>query len=342
MIILLFGDICLDVTIQVQRYPDAGKDAIVQQVHTRLGGSIVNTAVALAGLGLPVRLVGKAGQDPAGDHALGELAATGIDTTFIQRDSVVPTGQIFIVVSADGERTMFSARGANTLITPGSIPVNVFDGVARLHLSSYSFLAAPQKDTALQLFELAYEQGIPCSLDIADGHAALLKPELRALLAKIDTLFLNPSDAASLLGPSAPAKMESVINELMKLGPEQVTLKLSSQGCLVGTGGPPLVFPALPAAVIDTTGAGDAFAAGFIYARHTGLSVGDAAWLASAMGALATTVSGAGTALPRRRSLAAYIASLPAAVNQDGWQDRVLVHLGYNPYVSEGGDPRHS
>jgi ribokinase len=331
MPILLFGDINLDTTLHVPTYPDSGKDAIVQQVSTRVGGSTVNTAIALAGLNLPVRLLGRAGQDAAGDQALAALQAAGVDTDLVQRDDAAPTGHIFIVVSADGERTMFSARGVNTLITPESISNDALIGISHVHFSTYSFLAVPQRYAARKLLQYAIDQGIPCSLDIADGHAFRLHQELDSILPHLDMLLLNPADAAAILAPAPPGDYPTIVTALLGLGLHLVALKLGALGCLAATPEAQFTLPPLPTKVVDTTGAGDAFAAGLIFAHKTNLSLLDSAWLASAMGALATTVSGAGSALPGLSALQAYLASLPSTANPGGWRERVLSHLGYNP-----------
>lgn len=327
MTILLFGDITLDTTLNVPVFPEAGKDTIVQHLTSRPGGSIVNTALVLAGLGLSIRLVARAGQDAAGVQALNALQTAGIDLTLVQRDDTAPTGQIFIVVSEDGERTMFSARGANTLITPESLSEETWQDVTRLHLSSYSFLEAPQKTTVQKLIEGAFSREIPISLDIADGHAARLRSDLDSLIGQLDILLLNPTDAAALCSRAPIMNEQELIAALLLLGPQQVALKLGSRGCMVADGKEIYALPPLPAAVIDTTGAGDAFAAGMIYGRHTGLPTLEAAWLASALGALATTVRGAGTALPGRQALTAYLAALPSKVNSGGWRERVVGQL---------------
>jgi ribokinase len=327
MTILLFGDINLDVTLHVDAYPNLGEDVIVQRYHAQPGGSIANTAITLAHLGYPVRLIGRTGQDATGDQAIAALVKAGVDITFVQRDPEAPTGQVFIIVTRDGERTMFSARGANARIPPESIRCDVLEGISRLHLSTYSFLTAPQDDAAQKLIQVSLENNILCSLDVAEGHTRLMRTVLDPLIPELDMLLISPSDAANLLNTSPEMLGNDIAKAIQGLGAHQVMLKLGARGCIAITRQFVQTLPGLPAAVVDSTGAGDAFAAGLIYAMQQGFPLIDAARFANAMGALTTTVSGAGNALPGRNALIAYLTDLPARYDEDGWRDRLIAHL---------------
>jgi ribokinase len=130
------------------------------------------------------------------------------------------------------------------------------------------------------------------------------RAELLQLLPRLEVLFTNEAELAALLPGVA---LQAALAQLGSGGPSIVAVKLGAQGCVVAGSGRRLAAPAFTVDAIDTTGCGDAFAAGFLHARRRGLSLDTCAVLANALGALTATRRGSADALPNRASLSTFL-----------------------------------
>ena len=176
--IVVLGDINSDLILNVPAYPPEGGEAIAVSQTEYPGGSGANTARMLAYLGMPVRLIGRAGTDMTGRSLVARFAEGGIDTRFVGLDPNLPTQINVTIVSASGERTMFAYRGANLGLGPEHVTRAAFTDAALLHLSGYAFLAAPQRDAAFRAVELARAAGMRITLDIPSGVVRDISPYL--------------------------------------------------------------------------------------------------------------------------------------------------------------------
>lgn len=284
--ILLFGDINLDVSMRIPEMPVPGQDVYVEELAFNLGGSATNTAIVLTRLGCSSRILGSIGMDPNGEYLLNTLASYQIDTSLIQHKRELPSGQIFLTVLPDGERTMYSFRGANVLTKPQDISLESVKHADLIHISGYAFLESPQRDTALHLIEMAHRDGIPISMDtgldpVVHSHAAM-KPILKYL----SICICGQREGSLLTGEEKP---EEMIKALSKLGIPCAAIKLGKQGCVVGWHGEIMRLPALSIQVVDTTGSGDAFSAGLLIAFLNHFRLPEMCVLANALGAHAAT-----------------------------------------------------
>jgi len=294
---IVLGDINIDVLMSIAAYPSPGGDAPAAQVITRAGGSAANTASALAKLGVGVRMIGRVGEDAWAEMALRALAGSGVDVSAVQRDAGAQTGLFFLPVTPDGERTMFGYRGANARTDASGIARESFAGARLLHLSGYALLESPQREAAWRASELAAQHGASVSLDIGLQPALSVAGEIRRLLSGLSICVLGMDEAHALVDAVAP---EGAIEALVGRGVQTVGLKLGAEGCLIGGASGAHRLPGFRIPTVDTTGAGDAFSAGLIFGHLRGLSLPAAGALANALGALATSVWGAGPALPGR------------------------------------------
>ncbi len=259
-------------------------------VQLYAGGSAANFAVGAARAGAAVRFVGRVGDDLAGRLLVDELARAGV-TPAVHVTPGVPTGTVLVLTDVDGQggNRMLSEVGASGTLAPADLDPAWFAGLAGLHLTGYSLLRpgpAPAAHHALALARSA-AGGIICSMDPAPAH--LIRDfgpaRFRALLAtlRFDVLFPNLEEGQVITGLTAP---RAVLAALCSLAP-LVALKLGPAGCLVSwdpdqlrlpaaaappsaVRHPPSAIPAVPGPVVDTTGAGDAFAAGFMAAYLRG------------------------------------------------------------------------
>lgn len=324
--VALLGDVNVDVTLEVPRFPTPGGEEISERIHLSLGGSVVNTARWLGAFGLQVRLAGCVGEDPWGEWALGELREAGIDTRWIQRTGLACTGIIIPLVEPSGERTMLGARGANAELRAERIPADWLDGVDWLHLSGYAWLRDPQRSAAERALMEARRQGIPVSLDLGLGAAC----SLRDALLRVALLLPSWEEAKRLSGQDSP---EEALQALSSMVPGRVLIKLGGEGCLVQGEGGPLRLPPPQTTVRDTTGAGDAFDAGAIIGALWRWNPLLQAIFGNLLGALA---AGCGPAepLPATEEVLALIDRLVKGTPAFGpWLDRLgeFVQLRWRP-----------
>lgn len=318
--VCLFGDINIDVLMSIPEYPPNGGDAIAHQVVLRPGGSAANTAAALARLGLHARLVAQTAADVWSDLALAELRHCGVDLSTVRiepgeaRTAANPTstGLIFIPITPDGERTMFSHRGANAALHERVVNEKTVGRPGILHLSSYSLLEEPQRLAAWKAVEIARRNGIPLSLDVGVEPARRASLDIRHLLPGLGLLVLGLPEAQNLLGLNTP---DAIIDDLLGQGVQILGLKMASRGCLIANHEQVVEIPAWQVDVLDSTGAGDAFCAGMLFGICRRMSLSGAGWLANTLGALATTDWGGMQAMPTPLAIRKFL---------DGRQDSLI------------------
>lgn len=238
--------------------PDSDTPAAIR---ARPGGAAANQAAWMAHLGACVTFAGRVGARDA-DHHRDELARTGV-RPHLAVDPDAETGSIVIMVAADGERTMFTDRGANRHLQEDDLPDSLLDEAQVLHLTGYSFFEPPLLEVALQLLARARSRGLAVTID--PGSAAFLaRLPAGAFLRWTEgaaVCFPNRDEAAMLVGEADPVTMASRLTRHYGV----VALKLGGAGCVLAVPGEnPVRMAAYPARARDTTGAGDAFCGAFM------------------------------------------------------------------------------
>jgi ribokinase len=293
--VVALGDVNIDIVAQFPAYPAEGQDALATSTEFHCGGSAANTAMALARMGFDVNLIGRVGPDPLAAKALEGLAQSGVLPGGLQRDATVPTGLMYVVVTANGERTILGDRGANVFTDPHQVPEGIIRDARLFHLSGYALLADPQRSAALVALEMACRHGLTVSLDPGLSVSQSALDEMRALLHVIDILLPNLAEAQKLAGVG---DSRECVRSLLEAGAKLIVLKLGKDGCLVGSQEGLAHVPGFRVWAHDTTGAGDYFAAGFVAGFLGALTWPAAALLGNAMGAAAVARVGAGPLVP--------------------------------------------
>jgi len=302
--VVAIGDVNVDLIAPISFFPKKGGEVLIDRLERRAGGSAANLSAAVSRLGLKSGFIGRVGNDSFGRFLTDEFNEEKVDISQLQVDEEIGTGLTFILVTEEGERTMFGFRGANVHLSPDEIDVNYIKNADALHISGYSLLRDPQRKAALKALEGAKKAGILVSFDAGVLPAMKASDFIRSTLRSIDLLFLNELEATSLMGIKNPEKAAS---RALKLGPKIVAMKLGKGGCLILTEGEEIRSPAFNVKVVDTTGAGDAFDAGFLAGIIKGWDLKSAARFANGVGALSTMKVGARSALPNRQEVERFL-----------------------------------
>ncbi len=322
--IVVLGDINVDLSARLEAPPRLGSDCLAPELGLHLGGVGANTAVALTRLGLPVRLLACAGSDWFGELALERLAREGVDLSFVQRTADALTGLMFIAIAPDGQRTILGSRSANLRLRYEPGMARALDGARALHLMGYSLMAPSLEETATALLRAARERGLPVSVDAGAAPSHQIPEKVIGLGAKSDLFFANREEAAALTGKDdARAALEA----LEQAGVRQVILKMGESGCLLRQGSELVEVPPFPVRAVDTTGSGDSFTAAFLNARLEGWPDAECALLGNAAGAAAAEVVGAADGMPDRSRLRAIISQTPLPGPWEDVRRRVLERL---------------
>jgi len=297
--LLAIGDVTVDLYLALPGLPEPSGDAHVQRMILRAGGSAANTAAVAAALGLSTALIGAVGIDPLGEWVRAQLAASGVDVRSIQRRPEAPTSIITILVTPDGERTMLSYRGASRFAALREEDRARLRRAAFFHLSGYALLEeSPLRRTAMALLEEAAAHGLRCALDPGLPACRMAPEAVRGALHRTHILLLTEKEAWILFGPEPRRGFDEAP------GLRWMALKRGEQGCrLLGREGEDIAVPAFRVPVSDTTGAGDAFNAGFLFGMACGTRPEVAALLGNAAGALACTVWGVIGSFPGRMAM---------------------------------------
>ncbi|NIM92808.1 MAG: carbohydrate kinase [Anaerolineales bacterium] len=271
--------------------PDAGRLVLVDEMHLYTGGCAVNTATALARLGLPVKLIGKVGNDSLGDFLVNELVQRGINIESVKRDGEVGTSTTMVLVDADGERRFIHYIGANATLSLEDIDERAFENASILHIAGTLVMPSVDGEPTAELLRSAQAAGMTTFLDTVWDDTGRWMLLMEPCLPHIDYFIPSLPEARAITRLDVP---EEIAAALLECGVGTVGLKMGADGCLVMTSeGDSIRAPAYDVNVVDATGAGDAFAAGFIAGVWLGWPLKQTAYLANAVGALCVTGEGA-------------------------------------------------
>lgn len=297
--VIALGDANVDLIASAEFLPARGEEILIRNLEMHAGGSAANLAVALSRLGVKSGFIGKVGEDLFGRFLVKHFRREGVDISQLRISSEASTGLVFCIITNDGERTMFTSRGVNVNLSLDEINVEYIKGADVLHLSGYALLRDPQRSAALKALEAAKEGKLFISLDVGVLTPMKVGNLVRSILGSVNLLFLNELEAKWLTG----AGPRSAAEKLLKLGLDMVALKLGPKGCLILTKEGRVSLPAFAVRAVDSTGAGDAFNAGFLTGLMEGWGLEEIARFANAAGALKVTKLGATSALPTRREI---------------------------------------
>jgi len=269
--------------------------ARLKHYYTIPGGSCANTIRGIAWLAeadpLPVPcLSGAVGRDEIGDCYTAEIAKLGIESRIVRKPC--ETGVSTIIVTPDCERTMFTFLGACREFATEDLDLGILDQARCLHVAGYMWDTDAQKQATVAAVARARRIGLRISFDLADPFVVQRYREdfLEWIPGTVDVLFGNREEIG-LMMQAAGAEDEQLIRRIGSMVP-LVAMKVGARGCYVCNRGRVLFFPGVEAKAVDTTGAGDFFAAGFLFGLIKGEELEATAELANRFGAAIVEVEG--------------------------------------------------
>lgn len=278
--------ICLGILVAdiigrpIERVPARGALELVESITTHIGGCAANTGIGLQKLGAPTAVVGAVGRDGFGQFVLKTLESHGVDTRGVSETDAAPTSATMVLVQPDGERAFLHCVGANAAFR-GDFDESIWQGTQLLHIAGHGLMPAFDGELCARVLQKAQKMGIKTSLDTAGAPDEKWRHNLRCCLPFLDYFVPSLHEVRDLvLGPQTP---ENIARQMLSLGVGTVALKMGRDGSYAkNQRGEEARAAALEVKTVDATGAGDAFAAGFLAAAlrdlplETGLQMGNA------------------------------------------------------------------
>ncbi|MGH2971847.1 MAG: ribokinase [Gaiellaceae bacterium] len=289
--ICVVGAALIDLISYVPRLPLPGETLHGTDFRIGYGGKGANQAVMAARLGARVAMVTRVGRDTFGDGMLENFRRTGVDVTHVAVDPDATSGVAPIAVEPGGENAIVIVTGANARMTTADVD------------AARGAIAAA--DVLLCQLEIPVEVTLAALRAAADASTATVLNAAPAAalptgaLAGVDVLCVNESEAGTLLGHAIePGAELEAARALRRLGSHASVVTLGARGCVVAADGGEVMVPATRVEVVDTTGAGDAFAGTLAYALAGGASLAKAAARANAVAAMSVARRGTQTSFP--------------------------------------------
>lgn len=290
--LLVIGEINPDLILRGEDVvPEFGQaEKLVAEARLTIGSSSVIAACGAARLGLNVAFIGLVGEDEFGRFMLDAMRERGLDTSACIIDPSLATG-MSVILSRPEDRAILTYPGTMPLLRLDQIDEALLGRTRHLHLGSYYLLDALRPELP-RLFARARELGVSTSLDTNWDPSG--QWDIAAMLPHVDIFFPNENEVRLISGRETfAAAVDDLAAQVRTLA-----VKRGPLGGLARRGAQIVSAPALPVTVVDTTGAGDSFNAGFLYGQLTGLTLQASLDLAAACGSLSTRAAGGTDAQP--------------------------------------------
>jgi len=303
MPVTAIGELNVDLLLTgLNAFPQLGREVLATDFEMVLGSASAIFASGMARLGHPINFYSKVGDDDFGRFCCAALEKIGIPTSHIAASKSSRTG-VTVALSTTSDRALATFLGAIAELAYEDLPGNALDGSSHLHLTSY-FLQHRLRPSFVQLFRDARQRAMTTSFDPNSDPSESWRAEIWDVIQETDILFVNEVEALSL---SRQTTVQSALNHLAEKVP-CVVIKLGAKGAMGSVDKEIVSVPPFPISPVDTTGAGDSFAAGFVHAHLLGKELRDCLITGSACGALSALKPGGTAGQPTQAELAAFIA----------------------------------
>jgi sugar/nucleoside kinase (ribokinase family) len=295
--VLVAGDLFLDLVMSgFEAWPSPGEESFAKEFHREVGGGAAITACCLSKLGLRTLVLGAVGKTD-GEWMLDELRLRGVDTSGIHVTEAEPTA-FTVSVSSARDRALFTYGGANRELVAVLEKLTALGEETQVrHIHLAHAMNPPQ---ARPLFQSIRERGWSLSLDVGWHPQWLADRQAIAALSLVDIFFPNEHEASEITKETDPRRM---LNAFKQMGLRHVALKLGAEGAALLWDGEIIFQKPGPIDPVDTTGAGDCFDAGFLYAWLRGMEPRQCLRSGTACGELSVRALGGIAGVPSREEL---------------------------------------
>ncbi len=306
--VVVIGELNVDmVATGLAGPPRMGAEVLAADFELALGSASAIFACGVAKLGHDVTFVSQVGRDDFGDFCLGQLRAGGVPTNNVSRGRGVKTG-VTVSLSTRRDRALVTYPGAIASFNYGQLKMSLLEGQRHLHMTSY-FLQAGLRPSFPQIFQEARRMGLTTSFDPNSDPEQVWGEEINEVLAQTDVLFFNETEARQLTRARGAQRALKILGRSVPC----VVIKLGPKGALAIKDGEVASAPGFEVEALDTTGAGDSFAAGFVSAYLRGAALAECLRVGNACGALSTLKAGGTAGQPDGRTLKMFLKARRAA-----------------------------
>ncbi|MGQ9553744.1 MAG: carbohydrate kinase family protein [Anaerolineae bacterium] len=288
--------------------PERGRLTLVDQMELHTGGCAVNTGISLAKIGVDVSVLGAVGADGFGDFVISELEKYKVDARGVRRKSGVNTSATMVMVDADGERRFLHYLGANAKLSEDDVDLTVVEGARILHIAGALVMPGIDGEPTARVLKRAKGMGLTTSYDTVWDAKGNWMRLVEPCLPYIDVMLPSLAEAQMITGKTLP---QDVAQVFMSYGVSIVGLKMGEEGSYVRSKDDELFVPPYIVEAVDATGAGDAYAAGFLTGLIQGWELEKTARFANAVGALCVTAVGATTGIRSLQETLDFMANMP-------------------------------
>ena len=294
--VVCLGNVLVDLLVKpVDGLPPKGGLLPVDRIEMAMGGCASNTAIALGRLGVPVALWGKLGRDFFGDFAFSQLQKEGVGLSGMLRDKKVRTSATVVLVDSQARRSFLHSVAANDHIHRSELEFSKLRSFDHLHIGGYFLFPKLDGAPMASVLREARRMGLTTSLDTAWDLKGRWMKALKPCLPHLDHFMPSEREVKMLLGHEEPVR---AARAFLKMGARCVIIKQGHRGSyLLNQEGVQLKVKALRTRVVDETGAGDSFCAGFMKGLSLKWDLKDCLRLANAAGACAVSALGATTGI---------------------------------------------
>lgn len=293
--VVCLGILVADVIARpVDEYPKRGELVLCQQMKPYIGGCAANTGIGLQKLGVPTAIEGKVGRDGFGVFVSETLQSHDLDVRGVAIDESASTSATMVMVGADGERSFIHYLGANATFSADDVNWDIIAEAELLHIAGHFLMGSFDGEPCAQVLRRAQEMGVKTALDTAWDATGRWMETLRPTLPYIDYFVPSYSEARRCIAELGPERdtPEAVARAFQDEGVGVVALKMGEAGSYIRAGEEEWKIPAFRVSAVDATGAGDAFAAGFLAGVMHGFDMETTGKLANAVGACCVTEVG--------------------------------------------------
>ncbi|MFO7636701.1 MAG: carbohydrate kinase family protein [Clostridia bacterium] len=313
MCLLMFDVACAGILVAdviakpIMNLPEKGTLLPVNTISLHSGGCALSSAVNMSKIGLSTTVLGKVGKDGFADFLIKVMKENGVDTSGLSYDDRLGTSASVVIVGEDSERSFLHYYGANSSFSYEDIDFDIIAESSILFITGVNLMSSFDGIPCSRVLKKAKEMGKTTVLDTAWDATGRWLETIRDSLAHIDYFIPSFDEARMISGTDIPSKMAKVFQSH---GVRNVVIKLGREGCYIrDMDGKEHTLSTFDVVPVETTGAGDAFASGFITGLSKGWDIRKCGVFANATGSLSVTSIGASTGIRPLREVIDFIKS---------------------------------